>query len=215
MPNIVTLRDENVKSKGLKPDNVINESKLREYFLADDYEKLSLLDNVEGLNFEKEELALFYPGCGSDIFFPLMYLDKLFPGTRKIKLNFIDVSNFLGIIKTILDDVGISFSENFDKERNGIDFYWKGKLVKLNFFRDNVFDYIDQLNDSESFDLYFERAFRIMKDDDFMFEHKVVNKLPSGGIIISDSGFLGQNLSYIDVPKELSSYKEMVIGVKK
>jgi hypothetical protein len=211
MPNIVTLRDRNVTAKGLNKDNIIDKSKLKEYFLSDDYEKLSLLDNIK-LDWDKEELSLFYPGCGSDILFPLLYLDKLFPGVRKIQLHFVDVSNFLGIIKTILDDVGVSFSESFVDGRDTINFYWKGKLINLTFVQDNVFDYIDKI---EPFDLYFERAFRIMKDDDPMFEQKVVTKLSSGGIVISDSGFQGLELNYLETSRELSSYNEMVIGIKK
>ena len=72
------------------------------------------------------------------------------------------------------------------------------------------------INDKiELFDLYFERAFRIMKDDDPDFEQKVVTKLSSDGMIISDSGFQGLELNYLDASRELSSYNEMVIGVKK
>jgi hypothetical protein len=211
MPNVVTLRDRNVTAKGLNKDNIIDKSRLKEYFLSDDYEKLSLLDNIK-LDWDKEELTLFYPGCGSDILFPLLYLDKLFPGVRKIQLNFVDVSNFLGLIKTILDDVGINFSESFVEGKDNINFYWKGKLINLTFVQDNVFDYIDKI---ELFDLYFERAFRIMKDDDPDFEQKVVTKLSSDGMIISDSGFQGLELNYLDASRELSSYNEMVIGVKK
>ena len=54
-----------------------------------------------------------------------------------------------------------------------------------------------------------------MKDDDPDFEQKVVTKLSSDGMIISDSGFQGLELNYLDASRELSSYNEMVIGVKK
>ncbi len=64
-----------------------------------------------------------------------------------------------------------------------------------------------------TFDIYFERAFRIMRERHPEYEQKIVEKLNRGGILISDSGFQDTTLRKIMVPKELSAYGEMVLGV--
>ena len=66
-----------------------------------------------------------------------------------------------------------------------------------------------------AFDIYFERAFRIMKDGHEEYESKIYHQLKSNGIIISDSGFQQQPLEKIKVSPQLSSYQEMIIGIKK
>ena len=53
-----------------------------------------------------------------------------------------------------------------------------------------------------------------MKDSDPNYENKVFDSLNQGGVLISDSGFQKLDLERIDVPSELSSYKEMIIGKK-
>ena len=47
------------------------------------------------------------------------------------------------------------------------------------------------------------------------YEQSVFDKLASGGVIISDSGFEEVEMERISVPLELSSYGEMVMGRKK
>ena len=85
-------------------------------------------------------------------------------------------------------------------------------LVELEFVEGNVFEILNQL---PYFDIYFERAFRIMKDSADGYENQVFSKLRPGGILISDSGFQHCSLKKLNVPRELSSYGEMIIGIKK
>jgi len=206
MSNIITLFPRKVKARGLNKSVLPIENKVKEQFFTEDYENLKLLDNIK-INLEKTNVRLLYPGCGCDILFPLLYLEKLFPNVQETKYIFVDVSNMLPTIKTILSDIGISFSEN----KNKISFYWKNILVDLVFVTKNIEDIFHQI---KPIDIYFERAFRIMRERIDGYEEKVVKLLNSGGILISDSGFLGKKLQYIKVPKILSSYNEMVIGVK-
>lgn len=208
----------------MNKDQIINENKVKELFFRGDYEKLAQLGHIKNkdkisLNQQnsKEKVTLFYPGSGTDILTPLIYMEKLFPEINKFQFILIDTSNHLAQIKTILDDVGISFEEknktdnqNFKKNKQ-ISFYWKNQLIKLNHLVDNAFQKIE---DIEPFDIYFEKSFRIMKDDCLDFEDLVVSKLKKDGFIISDSGFLGKNLIYFNIPKEFSSYHEMVLAQK-
>ncbi len=153
---------------------------------------------------------LFYPGCGCDVVFPLEYVRRLWPKVRMLSCVFVDATFQQGLIETVLDTLGISFA----REENVLMFYWGDILVRLRVIRCDVFSFIDRFT---GFDIYFERAFRIMKDGWEGYEEKVVLGLNPCGIVISDSGFRGFDsvLSYIPVSCDLSVYGEMVIGRKK
>lgn len=204
---LISLEEKPVRAKGLdklaKPD----EEKIKKYFFPDDYSYLSLLSRIPKME-SPENPTLFYPGCGADILFPLNYVELLFPRLRNITFIFNDIGNNLGLIKTVLDDVGVSFLET----KNHLRFYWNSLLIDLKFHQGNVFRLLPE---SPQFDIYFERAFRIMKDDHPGFEEQVYRKLKPGGILISDSGFQRLPLQKLKVPRELSLYREMIIGIKK
>ena len=97
-------------------------------------------------------------------------------------------------------------------------------LVELEFRQGNVFSSLLEISKFDiipQFDIYFERAFRIFKDNVPGYEQKIIGKLSSGGIIISDSGF--EHLCFdslnclekLPIPEQLSAYGEMVLGRKK
>ncbi len=207
MGEIISYQEKKIIAKGLNPKNKINLTKLKTYFFKEDYKNLKLLNSIK-IPFQKEELTLLYPGCGADIFFPLVYLEKLFPKVNRANFTFVDLEDNLGIIKTILDEVGI----NFEEKDNQIKFYWKRKVIHLQFLTQNIEDY---LNQPKPIDLYFERAFRIMREQIPEYETKIINLLLPDGILISDAGFEDANLSKIEVPQELSAYREMIMGIKK
>ncbi|MBU0460581.1 MAG: hypothetical protein KKH52_03500 [Nanoarchaeota archaeon] len=205
MSNLIFYEDKKVPAQGLNHQNKIDENKLKSYFSFDDYENLNLLDNLPKFNHQNP--TLLYPGCGVDIFFPLIYLEKLFPKVKQAYFIFNDLDLTLGMIKTCLDDVGISFSE----ENNRINFYWKNILINLEFIYGNIIEILSKIN---SFDIYFERAFRIMKDALPHYENIIFSKLNQSGLLISDSGFQEQKLKKINVSQDLSLYEEMIIGIK-
>lgn len=204
---LISYEERPVKARGLDKTSKPNEKKLQEYFFPDDYAHLSLLLNLPRLEYP-ENPVLFYPGCGADILFPLKYLELLFSRLRKATFILNDIDNNFGVIKTVLDDVGISFAE----KQNKLSFYWNGILVDANFVKGDIFQLLPQM---PAFNIYFERAFRIMKDHQPGYEEKIYQKLKPQGIIISDSGFQHVPLERIKVSQELSAYKEMIIGIKK
>lgn len=211
MPNLIVLRSRRVKPKGLNKDQTINEEKIKDYFFTDEFENLKLLNKIadeKQIELNLKQPTLLYPGSGTDILTPLIYIEKLFPEVKELYFIFVDTANHLPQIKTILDDINISF-ENLGEDK--IKFYWREQLITLKHITENIFSEIENI---EQFNIYFERKFRIMKDEYFDFEDIVINKLESDGVIISDSGFLGKNLTYYDIPKELSSYHEMVLAQK-
>jgi hypothetical protein len=207
MSSIIIYESKEVKPKGLNKADIINQDKLLNYFFEGDYEKLSVLDNIK-LNHNKEKISLLYPGSGADVFVPLIYLNKLFPNVKKAKLIFVDSEDNLGLIKTVLDDVGISFKGR----KNKIKFYWNKQLIELKFLPERIETHLQK---GKTFDIYFEKAFRLMRDNIHNYEDQVVSLLKEGGVLISDTGFLNKELNYLEVPKNLSSYEEMVLGIKK
>lgn len=207
MGSLISFEAKPVKAKGLDRFAKPKEEKIKQYLFSDEYQNLSLLSEIPKLEYPEHPI-LFYPGCGADILIPLKYVEILFPRLRSITFIFNDLDNNVGIFKTILDDVGISFNE----KKNKLQFYWKDILVGLKFQQGNVFQLIKEI---PAFDIYFERAFRIMKEEHPDYENQIYQKLNSKGILISDSGFQHLLLEKIPVSQELSSYKEMIIGIKR
>ncbi len=204
---LISFEERPVKGKGLNKLAKPREDKIKEYLFPDEYQNLLLLHDLPRQEYP-EHPVLFYPGCGADILLPLKYLEILFPRLRKITFIFNDQDNNLGLIKTILDDVGVSFKQ----KKNYLQFYWNGMLVNLTFTQGDIFKIVSHI---PSFDIYFERAFRIMKDDHPEYENQIYQKLKNKGILISDSGFQHLPLERVEVSQELSAYREMIIGVKK
>ena len=207
MGYLISYEEKPVTAKGLNKSARPKEEKIQQYLFPDEYLNLSLLADIPRMEYP-ENAIIFYPGCGIDILMPLKYMEILFPRLRSANLILNDVDNTFGLIKTILDEVGISFKQ----KNNSLQFYWNGILVDLQYLRGNIFQTIHQI---PAFDIYFERAFRIMKGDHPGYETQIYQKLKNNGILISDSGFQQLPLEKVEVSQQLSSYKEMIIGIKK
>ncbi|HIH11199.1 TPA: hypothetical protein HA241_03355 [Candidatus Woesearchaeota archaeon] len=207
MGKVISYFARNVIARGLSCPSFPDENKIRSYFFDDDYTRLRSLQHLSRLSICSRPL-LFYPGCGVDLFTPLLYLEFLFPEVKEVSFRFVDTEPVFDILLTILDDVGIPFAR---LPNSYIDFYWKTTLVHLQFEQTNVFIRISTM---EKFDIYFEKAFRIMKEQESSFEMMVFKKLNQNGVIISDNGFRQFPLCFLDVPSDLSAYGEMVVGIK-
>lgn len=205
MGNFIEFSERDVKAKGATRGVLPNREKIKSYYFDDEYAHVELLHTITP--FSHAKASLLYPGCGADILFPLLYLEHLFPQLTDVHCTFVDTQDNQKLIETVLDDIEIPFS----RKKNRISFYWRETMVNISFIVENIFNIIDSL---PPFDIYFERAFRIMKDKHTEYEQTIVGKLAPGGILISDSGFQNTSLQKIDVPKELSAYGEMVMGRK-
>ncbi|MEK6809075.1 MAG: hypothetical protein AABY40_00205 [Nanoarchaeota archaeon] len=204
---LISYEERLVKAKGLNKLAKPKEEKVRQYLFPDEYQNLSLLAEVQKMKCP-ENPVFFYPACGADVLMPLKYMEILFPRLRGATFIFNDIDNNFGLIKTILDEVGVSFRQ----KNNFLQFYWGGILVDLQYLRGNIFQILGQI---PAFDIYFERAFRIMKGDHPAYEDRIFRKLKPQGIVISDSGFQQLPLEKVEVSQELSAYREMIIGIKK
>ncbi len=202
MPNIISFFPRKITAKGIKK-NTITTEKVKQFLFDDDYENIQKIIPLQH-SFPTTP-TLLYPGCGCDIITPLLFIEKLFPKLPKINFLFVDQKDNLDLIKTILEDIDISFSQN----SNILSFYWNDLLVSLQFCQDDIFT-----TTLPEFNIYFERAFRIMKDADQTFEQRIYNQLSPNGLLISDSGFQKLSLNKISIPPELSVYEEMIVGIK-
>lgn len=210
MGEVISYVERPAHARGLQKAALPKDDKVREYLFAHEYQYLHLLKAFPA-SISYSRPLLLYPGCGADILFPLHYAEKM--NRVEISFLFIDVDDNLGVLKTVLDDVGIAFAEETDNQTNNksIHFYWKGILVHLEFRLGDIFTLLPTL---PAFDIYFERAFGIMKEGHAEYERQVYAKLKPGGLLISDSGFYKPVLQKIDIPSELSSYGEMIAGIK-
>jgi hypothetical protein len=202
MPNLLNIIEKQIEAKGLNPYNKILPSKLLNHLFEDEIINLETLKTIKNLKI-KDNPILIYPGSGSDILYPLFFLENLMEITQ-VKLIFVDRYNHLGMIKTILDDIGICFEEDIT-----LNFYWNNILVNLLFITENI-----SMFEFPNFDIYFERKFSIIRENIPFYEESIINKLTENGFIISDFGFQSHNLKKHEVCPELSVYKEMIIGQK-
>ena len=205
MENLIIYLEREIKPKGAVKGVLPDERRIREFLFEDEYHTLQLLQTIT--TFPHTRATLLYPGCGADVLFPLLYIEQLFPRLTEMHCTFVDAQDNQKLIETVLDEIRIPFS----RKKNKINFYWKDTRTTISFIVGDIFNLIDS---SPPFDIYFERAFRIMKDGQEGYEQKIVNKLKAGGILISDSGFQKVKLRKLDAPKGLSAYGEMVVGVK-
>ncbi len=204
MGEFVTFMEEDVKPQGLNKKARPQKERIKECIFSEDYCNLVLLEKIAPLKI-KENPLLFYPGCGADVLFPLLYLERLFPKLKEVQMHFVDIHHSLNLLKTVLHHVGVSFAQ----ENETIRFYWKELFVSLRFQQADVFQ-----NLPENFDIYFEKAFGIMKQDAQDYETKIFERLSKNGVLISDSGFKHVPLKRIKISPELSSYRDMVLGIK-
>jgi hypothetical protein len=201
--NLITLIPRNIEPIGLNPSNQFNFDTIQNHIYPEDYKKITSL-NLNNQLTSKDTLHLYYPGCGADIIHPLLYLTHLLPKSKEIKLTFVDRTDHLGLIKTILDDIKIHFKQN---NQHSISFYANNILFNLQFITKDITYF-----NLDNFDIYFEKSFRIFKER--IFEKKIYADLNENGIIISDNGFENLNLKRFNVPKDLSIYSDMVIAIK-
>src|SRR3989344_3060969 len=143
MPNLIIFEEKEVLALGLNKEKRPNAEKVKNYFFDDELETLNCLQTIEH-SFSTAEISVLYPGCGTDILTPLLYLERITPRIEQITLHFVDITDTFAMLKTILHEVGISFADVEDVDtksggrRRGIQFHWQHMLVTLQFHTQNI-----------------------------------------------------------------------------
>ena len=172
-----------------------------------DFQELMYKEDVKAIkslkfNISKEKITLFYPGSASDIATPLLYILTQFK-TKKATLIFVDVDHQILGLKNALKTLNVKFKQN-------------NHVLKFNInkipFTLKFYQYDIHQVPLPKFNVYFEKAFRIMKTDQF--EKRIYDKLEPNGILIADNGYKQFKLKKLKAPKKLSAYKDMIIAIK-
>jgi hypothetical protein len=186
----------------IEPNKRYNLKIFKNYLFDDEYHYFKEIKKTKNkINVQKP--IFYYPGSGDDIITPLIIVDKLFEN-KNFKFIFQDKVDFFKNIKFTLNNLKIPFS----KFKQGIKFYYNQKEIELIFNVKDVNKFIEP-----HYDIYYERRFRIMKEEVFNYEKTIYQNLNKQGIIISDSGF--ENLKQKKLlDNKLSSYGKMVFVIK-
>ena len=160
--------------------------------------------------FSLEGSRLFYPGYGVDFTHP----------AKLIELCSSDDNTF---ILADLDDYSMPFCKGFSamtggkcriKDKKGhreAVFRFKDRIVRFLFFVSDLNESIPE--EAKGCDSYFERAFEICREPDFM--ETMMGLLKPGGLLLTDAGRLDdKRLERIDIPKKankLGFYKNFTV----
>lgn len=178
----------------------VNFSLCKDYLLKNQYEEvISAFHSlkISDIKLKKDKISFFYPGCGSDIFKPLLILDSIaefteadiflvdfFLSPESIKENI----KYLTRIKKV--------KESYIDDRLCQQYKFKDKILNIFYLENDVL----KLEDFPVFDIYFERAFQLFRKDSPEFGKKVIANLNKDGLLISD---------FIDFPE--TDLKKLVI----
>lgn len=157
---------------------------------------------------KKEEISLFYPGCGCDILRPLLLLES-FCEFKKANIFFADF--FLSPQTFAENFSAITNLNKFKKTKNSHKFKFKDKEFNFFYFECDVL--LKQT--FPNFDIYFERAFQLFRKDSLDFIPNIVKNLNKGGFFVSDFvDFKKKSLKIIKIPEEIKNigfYKNFAV----
>ena len=155
---------------------------------------------TEGL-LDKERLTFFYPGCGLDVVQPLLYASKIC-SAEHIRFVFADKDISADEIASLM--LQLTDNHNFrvkkiDKNTEVAEFFFQDRDISFICKSGNVLTQIPkELKDG--YDVYFERAFEIFREENQSFLPNILDHLNKDGIVISDAG----------IPKELAKDLEKI-----
>jgi predicted GNAT superfamily acetyltransferase len=196
----------------------IDLNKLKKELCKDELDTLLKIKKIfKDKKLKKDEITLFYPGCGDDIINPLLLSDALL-SYKTVNLVLIDVELFN--VMSYFRKNNIKFKSKRSKNKITVNIKTKTKTINLiHYAKDALSDWPAELQ--QGFDVYFERAFEICRRDDPFFVKRVLNNLNKDGLLISDCGFYdisvlkSNNLKQIKVPSNFGFYDNFKIFKKK
>jgi hypothetical protein len=197
---------------------MIDLNKLKKELGRDELDTFLKIKNIfKGKKLKKDEITLFYPGCGDDLVNPLLISDALL-NYKTINMILVDVELFNMI--TYFRKNNIKFKSKRSKNKVTVNIKKKTKSINLIHYARNALDkWPAELQ--QGFDVYFERAFEICRRDDPFFVKRILNNLNKDGLIISDCGFYdlavlkNNDFKQIKVPSNFGFYDNLKIFRKK
>jgi len=182
------------------------------------YKRLKRKLNQENIKLNKKNISIFNPGSEADIISPLLVLDACvdLKEEHNILLCFVDLKDLDIVIRERIKKTILNSSPKLNIKENYTDirFKLKNSDITIRYIKKDALRFIDKM---DCFDIYFERAFDIIRSDDKEYPQKILKK--TNHIIFSDkpiandtiirkSGFkkikLSKNLKNIGFYKEFS-----------
>ena len=168
----------------------LNPERLKEGSFKDEYSTyLKLKEQFNGNKLKKDKVVFFNPGAGGDIINPILFIDALIE-CKELELIFFDPRFYYQFVieglKEIIDNFKYKIKLNENKAI--INFKYNGTKVNMIYSGTDAFEKIPS-EIKQGFDVYYERAFRLFRDDQNLYMALVFEKMNSKGLVITDWGF--------------------------
>lgn len=190
-------------------------------FKEEFYTYLKIKEFFNGNKIKKDKIIFFNPGAGGDIVNPMLFIDAV-TECKELEMIFFDPRFYYQFVieglKEIIDN--FKYKMKVDGKLAKITFKLNKTKVILNYIGKDAFERIPS-EIKQGFDIYYERAFRLFRDDQNLYMALIFEKMYSGGLVITDWGFNKPviekgNLKKIEkVPKDFGIYKNLTIYKKK
>ena len=199
----------------------LNYEKLKSGSFKDEFATyLKLKQHFNGHKLKKDKITFFNPGAGGDIINPILFIDAL-TEAKELELIFFDPRFYYMFVIEGLKEIIDNFKYNIKLNNSTAVIKFKINKTKYNLVyigRDAFARIPDEIK--AGFDIYYERAFRLFRDDQNLYMALVFEKMNPGGLAITDWGFNKPvlekgNLKKIDnLPKDFGIYKNLTIYKK-
>lgn len=196
----------------------LNHEKLRARSFKDEFNTyLKLKEIFKDQKLKKDRIVLFNPGAGGDVINPLLFVDAL-TECRQLDMFFVDDRFYYQFIlqglEEVIDDFKYDISVSAGKAV--IKFRLNKTKVNLVYLGEDVFKNLPK-DIENGFDVYFERAFRLFREDQIRQMSYIFGRLRKGGFVISDWGF-NKNITEKhslakmgNLPRNFGIYKNLTI----
>ena len=150
----------------------------------------ALAESLKHFASDKTAATLYYPGGGLDLMRPLAILDSIHKSAKNWRIVLQDpaesIEPIVGLAQAITGVIPHKISGK-DWSSKSASFHFKDRDITIDLSRS---DALHQLPPNlDSYDIYFDRAFEIVRIKDESFVARIARGLRSGGVAITDCGF--------------------------
>ncbi|MFC1753523.1 hypothetical protein ACFL96_09060 [Thermoproteota archaeon] len=203
-----------------KPSFELDKKILSEFLHPEELEAAEHLGDAE---VSKKELTLFYPGCGLDIVQPLIYSSRIAGKADKITFILADrdmtANDVVSLMLQLTGNHNYSIKRNDPHTETAV-FRFKDRTFSFVCKKGNVLESVPK-EIKQGYDVYFERAFELFRENDDLFMPNMISLLNKDGLMITDAGLsrqLSKDMEKIKLSpktKELGFYKNLSMYRKK
>jgi len=170
----------------------LDHSRLKKEFDEEYDTYLKIKGWFKGRQIEKKRLTIYSPGVGKDIASLFMIYDAAVSKANKhADLIFVEMRD---MYEELLHQIGLFTSgaaiirRGGDKEKYLADVYYKDRSFRIVYYLRDISDSFPR-ELKHSIDIYYERAFQMFRDKNFMFSSLVSQNMNPYGLVMTDYGF--------------------------